>query len=263
MGRMSASYPGFVRDFAALLERAARLPRPRARPRAKARPGAPRVLVLAPHPDDECIVGVLPRRLQRERGWRVGVVPMTLGSRADRRAARLEELKGACGWLGWDVLAAERGDLPALLRREKPRLVLFPHAQDANTTHREVHRDCVDLLRALGPSYRGAVAETEYWSTLPDPNLMVEADAAAAADLVAALSFHEGEIARNPYHVLLPCWLADGARRGAELVGGQGAAAPALRFASLYRASRWDGKSLARLPNCVASAGDDVAALFA
>jgi hypothetical protein len=260
-------YAAFVRDFEALLERAAALPRggmnpvPLPAPRAD----APAALILAPHPDDECIVGALPRRLQRERGWRVAVAPVTLGSRPERRAPRLAELRGACRFLGWDALPAGDDGLAELLRRERPRLVLFPHAEDANSTHRRVSVLAVEALRALGPDFRCAVAETEFWATLPDPNLLVGVSGGDAADLIAALSFHEGEIERNPYHVLLPCWLADGARRGAELVCGQGSSAAAGRFASLYRLSRWNGTALERVPGpgLVAAAGADLDALAA
>lgn len=265
MGTMAHPYAGFVRDFEALLERAAALPRGVARPlRLPApKPGAPLALILAPHPDDECIVGGLPRRLQRERGWRIAVAPVTLGSRMERRAGRLAELQAACRFLGWDVLAAGDRGLVALLRRERPRLVLYPHAGDANSTHRRVHDLAVAALRELGPQFRCAVAETEFWATLPDPNLMVALPARDAADLVAALSFHVGEIERNPYHVLFPSWLADGARRGAELVGGEGTAAVPGRFAALYRLSRWTGRALKRAaPGRVATARTDLDALL-
>ena len=254
-----------MREFDALLRRAAALPRGRGRPaRLPApKPGAPTALILAPHPDDECIVGALPRRLQRERGWRVAVVPVTLGSRPERRQARLAELRGACGFLGWDVLEAGDRELGALLRRERPRLALFPHAGDANSTHRRVHDLAVAALRESGGPLRCAIAETEFWSTLPDPNLLVTLSARDAADLVAGLSFHDGEIERSPYHVLFPCWLADGARRGAELVGGQGAPAAAERFAALYRLSRWNGRALERAkPGRIAGARTDLDALL-
>jgi len=259
---VSQPYSDFVREFEELLERAVRLPRgglaPATRPAPK--PGAPLALILAPHPDDECIVGALPLRLQRECGWRVAVAPVTLGSRPERREARLAEFRAACAFLGWDALPLQDGGLAELLRRERPRLVLIPHAEDANSTHRRVHGLAVESLRAAGPGFRCAVAETEYWATMSDPNLMVEAPAGAAGDLVAALSFHKGEIERNPYHVLLPCWLADGARRGAELVGGQGATAPAFRLAALYRLSVWNGSALERAsgPGRVAAAGADL-----
>jgi hypothetical protein len=59
------------------------------------------------------------------------------------------------------------------------------------------------------------------------------------ADLVAGISFHVGEVRRNPYHVLLPPWMLDNVRRGSELVGGQGQGAPDMMFAILYRLTCW------------------------
>jgi hypothetical protein len=70
-------------------------------------------------------------------------------------------------------------------------------------------------------------------------NLMVESTVADVADLLAALSFHVGEVQRNPYHLRLPAWLQDNVRRGAELVGGQGGPAPDFAFATLYRLRQW------------------------
>ena len=70
--------------------------------------------------------------------------------------------------------------------------------------------------------------ETEFWGAMDAPNLMVESSAADVADLVAALSLHVGEVARNAYHLRLPAWMIDNVRRGAELVGGQNGAA--IRF---------------------------------
>jgi hypothetical protein len=52
-----------------------------------------------------------------------------------------------------------------------------------------------------------------------------------------------GEVRRNPYHLLLPAWMQDNVRRGGELVGGQGQAAPDFVFATLYQLRRWrEGK---------------------
>ena len=69
----------------------------------------PHVLVFAPHPDDECIVGALPLRLRQEAGWRVTNIAVTLGSKQDRRAERWTELGAACDVLGFDLrlLAAD------------------------------------------------------------------------------------------------------------------------------------------------------------
>src|SRR5947199_10581056 len=72
-----------------------------------------------------------------------------------------------------------------------------------------------------------------------DPNLMVEISARDLTDLITATTFHIGGVKRNPYHLLLPAWMLDNVRRGSELVGGQGGAAPDFTFAALYRLRRW------------------------
>ena len=71
------------------------------------------------------------------------------------------------------------------------------------------------------------------------PNLMVESSPDDLADMMTALSFHVGEVQRNPYHLLVPAWMQDNVRRGGELVGGQGGAAPDFVFCTLYRLRRW------------------------
>ena len=57
--------------------------------------------------------------------------------------------------------------------------------------------------------------------------------------MVTGITFHAGEVRRNPYHLLLPAWMQDNVRRGCELVGGQGGAAPDFVFATLYRLRQW------------------------
>jgi hypothetical protein len=76
---------------------------------------------------------------------------------------------------------------------------------------------------------------------------MVEYSDQDAADLMTATSFHVGEVKRNPYHVLIPAWMMDNVRRGAELVGGQGGAAPQFTFAQLYRLRKWSNGKLENL----------------
>jgi hypothetical protein len=65
---------------------------------------------------------------------------------------------------------------------------------------------------------------------------------------MTATSFHVGEVRRNPYHVLLPSWMEDNVRRGAELVGGQGQGAPDFIFATVYRLRRWENGAWKDLP---------------
>ncbi len=45
---------------------------------------APVVMIFAPHPDDECIIGALPLRLGREAGFKVVNVAVSQGSSLKR-----------------------------------------------------------------------------------------------------------------------------------------------------------------------------------
>lgn len=202
-------------------------------------------LILAPHPDDECITGLLPLRLKEERGFRVWVVPATLGSRPERQAARKKELKAACAALGFGVRFLAAGDavreLRGILEKLRPAVLFMPHARDGHPRHRETYRLGVAAMDAAGGGFH--VVETEYWHPLVRPNLIVAASGAQLKTLRRALACHEGELARNDYAARLPAWMSDNVRRGAELVGGAGETAPNVAYATLYRARmRRDGK---------------------
>ncbi len=201
------------------------------------------LVIVAPHPDDECIIGLLPLRLREECGFEVRVIPATLGSRPERRVARKKELRAACSVLGFkaDVPpSAARGmikaqELSERLDAARPQAVLIPHARDGHATHRAVHKLAVAALDRR-PWRAWHVVETEYWHPLVRPNLMVAASAENLGLLCRALACHKGEVARNDYAASLPAWMIDNVRRGAELIGGAGFAAPAFPFATLYRA---------------------------
>jgi LmbE family N-acetylglucosaminyl deacetylase len=255
-------YSHFVSEFARVAREGADCPLGGIAPLPHPPPAAdaPTALVFSPHPDDESITGGLALRLLRECGWKVVNVAVTLGSKPERRAERLEELKGACGFLGFAILptvpgglenvsAATRANHPRLwsssvavvaeiLRRQRPKAIFFPHKLDWNSTHIGTHwlvRDA--LARVEGLSC--LMMETEFWGQMTSPNLLVEYSVRDVADLVAAVSFHAGEVKRNPFHLRLPAWLHDNARRGAERVGGQGAAGPDFVFAQMFRVRRW------------------------
>jgi LmbE family N-acetylglucosaminyl deacetylase len=256
-------YLSFVSDVANLVSHARSIPlgnRPPA-PRPPLPPGAPKALFFAPHPDDECIAGGPALRLLREAGMDVYDVALTLGSKKERQPGRLLELQNACRYLGFGLLTTAPSGLErinpktreqdpahwadcvkviaAIIETHRPRVVLCPHERDWNTTHIGTHLLVMDALRLLGPAFECHVIETEFWGQMDDPNLMVEISAGDLADLITATSFHIEEVARNPYHLLLPAWMMDNLRRGSELVGGQGGQAPDFTFAVLCRLRRW------------------------
>ncbi len=237
-------------------------------PRPQIGPDAPKALFFAPHPDDECIVGGVALRLFREARMNVVDVAVTLGSKTERQAGRLQELKDACQYLGYGLVTTAPSGLERInpktrqrdpkhwsecvqmiqgvLEEHRPKVVLCPHEQDWNSTHIGTHYLVTDALKQMPPAFECYLVETEFWGAMSDPNVMVEISAEDLGDLIAATTFHVGEVARNPYHLLLPAWMMDNVRRGAEVAGGQGGAAPDFPFAALYRLRKWSGRQAVR-----------------
>jgi LmbE family N-acetylglucosaminyl deacetylase len=227
---------------------------------------APMVLFFAPHPDDETIIGGLALRLLREAKWNVINVAVTQGSKKERQAERLQELKAACNYIGFGLLQTAPNGLEKvtpktrdtdkalwaqmvkviadILSQQKPKVILFPHGKDWNGTHIGVNYLVMDALKSLPSDFNCYCVETEFWGQNDTPNLHVEYDEDDVTTLVTATSFHVGEVKRNPYHVLIPAWMMDNVRRGAELVGGQGQAAPNFTFGQLYQLRKWSGGKL-------------------
>ena len=236
--------------------------RPLEAPAVMAGKGPPiKVVVCSPHPDDEALVGALPLRLRRECGAEVTNFAITLGRKPGQRARRRREMKASCEALGfhWVIVNPLQGFdhvdldnrenrpeewaekvhvLSEVLEQESPDAVFAPHAEDCNSTHIGTHflvADAVgDYLERTG---RGPLAffETEFWHQNSCPNLMVGVSPADEAILIMAAAEHGGEVRRNPYHLRHPGRMIENVRRGAEVVGGQGAAAPDFPFAELYR----------------------------
>jgi len=261
-------YQQFVSDAVRLITEAKTLPLggfpPAPRPPLSA--AAPRALFFAPHPDDETISGGLALRLLREANFNVINVAVTQGSKRARQAERLVELQHACAYLGFGIQTTAPNGLERvtaqtrqadpqywgnlvqviaeILIKHQPRVILFPHERDWNGTHIGVHHLVMDALHNMMPGFECVVVETEFWGAMDDPNLAVEISAADLADLIAATSFHVGEVRRNPYHLSLPAWMMDNVRRGAEIVGGQGGVAPEFQFAALCRLRKWSHGTL-------------------
>lgn len=286
MTRSSNPYVRIVAEWARLQQEAKSLPLGAFDPAPRSASGvnAPVLLLFSPHPDDEVIVGGLALRLLLEAHWRIVNVPVTLGSSLARRRDRHAELVGACRYIGFELLEAApsgldrvnlrtRSDDPLhwaenvrriaeIVARHKPHAIMFPHADDWNSTHIGTNQLVIDALSSLGSTHETWLVETEFWRPMQAPNVMVELSVEHLGELVSALTFHVGELRRNPYHASLPGWMVDNVRRGAELVLGQGAAAPPFSFAILYRIERWRGGQRTPLQKHTLSLQDDVAALL-
>lgn len=236
-------------------------------PRPELPADAPQALFFSPHPDDECISGGIAVRLLREARMRVSNVAVTLGSKKERQQERFRELQNACRYLGFGLIATAPNGLEKISVRTReqepkhwaasvevvrriiaehnPKVVVCPHDHDWNSTHIGTHYLVTDALKLMPKGFECYLVESEFWGAMSDPNLMMELSSNDLADMMAATSFHVGEVARNPYHLLLPAWMMDNVRRGSEVACGQGGAAPNFAFAALYRLRRWkDGQAI-------------------
>ena len=256
-------YEEFVESFSSTMQKGLDLPLGNIAPPADytVKSHAPKVAILSPHPDDECVMGALALRLKRETGSAVVNIPVTFGSNPARKVERKEELANACKWIGFEIHDLEDGGLEKItpearlqdtkhweqavskltraIEQIEPDILFFPNATDWNRTHLGVHLLTHDSLNQIG-SASMTLIETEFWGQIKEPNLLVESSTEEVGDLVAALSHHKGEVRRNPFHLRLPSWMQDNVRRGAEVVGGQGGNAPDFDFATLYRVSRME-----------------------
>ncbi|KAF0811268.1 1D-myo-inositol 2-acetamido-2-deoxy-alpha-D-glucopyranoside deacetylase [Andreprevotia sp. IGB-42] len=245
---------------------------------------APVVMIFAPHPDDECIIGALPLRLGREAGFKVINVAVTQGSNLKRQPERWAELKNACDLLGWGLLETIPGGLmsvttktrdsdpvawaekvsvvAALIAEHKPAVCVFPHDNDYHSAHIGTHYLVVDALKEAG--HECVLGLSEFWRQMDGPNALIATNNVDTADLIAALACHVEEVRRNPYHLRLPGWMADNVRRGAEVCGGQGAAAPTFSFGTIYKVARFNGSQIEEpTQKFTISDSDDIKAVLA
>lgn len=196
------------------------------------------VMILSPHPDDECIVGSLALRLQKENNAHVVNVAVTLGSHKERQKARLKELGDACELLEMELVVLDedwtkkRKELKSLIQKYQPQIVLAPHLKDHHPTHIKTGQL---LKKVVDTKSNFIVAWTEFWGQLEKPNALIEVPEELLKLQMEALSKHVGEVERNPYHLRLPAWMMDSVRRGSEVVGGKGTAAPLIPYGVLYQ----------------------------
>lgn len=203
-------------------------------------PSSKTIMVLSPHPDDESIVGSLALRLAKENGCQLVNVAVTLGSNKKRQTPRLRELKAACAVLDMELVTLDENwkkkekELRALIQKYDPDLILAPHLKDHHPTHIQTG----ELLKKVLTGLKKAsvlVAWSEFWGQMKDPNILVEVPQEIVALQMKALSKHQGEIERNPYHLRLPAWMMDNVRRGSEVIGGKGASAKNFPFGVIYK----------------------------
>ncbi len=219
------------------------------------------VIICSPHPDDEALTGALALRLKTSN-LRVLNLAITLGSNPSRKNNRKAELAASCRVLGFDCRLVRnplafpdiinvrerkisqewherRNIIVKHFAREQPELVLFPHADDGHPTHIFTHYLILEALKLYCRKQKRKVLaiETGFWQPIKNPNLLLGLSTQEVAKLITALTCHHGEIARNPYHLMLPAYFMDKAVRVAELskFGDKGTQ---IQFAEIYKLSR-------------------------
>lgn len=178
----------------------------------------PKVLQLAPHPDDEVLAagGTLLRL--RDAGWEVITLVCSLG-RPQQRERRRAEVEEACARAGFslrlpaaelaigsgdDLTAARRalcGEIGAALDDITPALLVGPSPHDEHPGHEVVGRATVDALggRAARPRWW----LWSLWGDATPPTLLADLDDDVLTRAGQVLDAHAGEVARNDYARLL------------------------------------------------------------
>jgi LmbE family N-acetylglucosaminyl deacetylase len=223
---------------------------------------ATRVLVFAPHPDDEVLgCGGSIAKLTAG-GARVHVAYLTSGEQgsgtvppAELGPAREGEARAAVSLLGvapGDVTFARFGDgqvspcdlaqaeaVMRLVRQVRPEFVYVPHEHDGSFDHRAAHRlvmRAADMAGSRnfahlgGPHWVPCVLGYEVWSPISRPSYLEDISAFTAAK-TAALGCYSSQAGKGPGQAahVGPAGLALAAHRGAATAGGHREAFTVIR----------------------------------
>lgn len=197
-----------------------------------------KILILAPHPDDEILgCGGLISRAKRE-GAKIYVLYFTAGTTKDfsekgfsTKEERLQEIKKVAEFLkfdGWKIIfpgedyhlsldklpqktiinEIERGSKISL-ETIKPSMLLIPHPQDYNQDHRAVGLASVAATRPALRTYKNLqpfVLSYEYssshWNVSQngsDKNFFVELTQKDVAKKLKALSLYKSQMKPHPH----------------------------------------------------------------
>lgn len=187
-----------------------------------------KIMVFAPHPDDEILGcgGAMTGHI--ENGDQVTVVYMTSGdaggyniSKEKLGSIREQEAKGSCSILGiTDLVFLRNPDgyleynqdnmvaLINLIRDRKPEWIYIPHQHDGHKDHRVTHELVVEAKgRAGGPWFQECQGDPwqvamllayEVWTPLQQYSLVVDITPCLDRKL-AALNLHQSQLANFRY----------------------------------------------------------------
>jgi LmbE family N-acetylglucosaminyl deacetylase len=212
-----------------------------------------RILILAPHPDDECLMSGFAVRAAETFQTKVAVIPFSYGSKIERRTERKVELARALSALEFELVETRgvpgssgvltRDELHSALKKFQPDVVISTHPDDGHP----VHMHSAELAKQVLQDYANASKQSirwlqsEFWQSMQKPNLLIPLSSKHLAKMGSALLAHVGEISRNPYHLTLPAWAMEQVRRGSEMQVDEsgmrvsGSAKAKFVFGQLYR----------------------------
>lgn len=202
------------------------------------------LLHISPHPDDE-ILGAPGTCLSAvQAGWRVVVLPVTLG-RAHESDRRRGELVAACRSAALELDLADepqRSDrlevattsdrIRAAILRANPAAVLAPDVSDRHPTHALI---ATATLAALAESDLPRVLWTyALWGEISNPNLLFRFGPDILDRARRALEHHHSQLDRLPLEALLTSRARLAAITGARNIGmGRDQVDESLPFADL------------------------------
>ncbi len=208
------------------------------------------VLLICAHCDDESM-SMMPLGVRyQEEGYQVVCLTLTIGKEPKDKVRRRKELLKACNFMGiQSVLLVHEGVLREIkskdpadheivisrLTREiaivRPHTIIL-HGLDRHPDHIAVCNFTLEALKRM-PGFSCVLAFSEFWGKLTRPNVQVQISVKNLAFLLKALSFHVGELSRNPYHLLWPFMLMLN-RLYSEVVSGWGGKATPFPLSALY-----------------------------
>jgi len=205
----------------------------------------PTIVILAPHPDDECLMAGAALRMQEEWDAQVIVIPYGYGSNIARRNSRAQELADAVSVLGFTVFDPRKNtrleviteiEFLEAMTKLKPEIIFSPHARDFHPAHIGAH-DVVERFIQQTTGKKPLWLQTEYWQAMESPQLFIPLRPDHVIQIGEALMKHVGEVSRNPYHLRLPAWYIDQARRAQEIMPGAspGVISDQYLFGQLFR----------------------------
>jgi LmbE family N-acetylglucosaminyl deacetylase len=254
---MTDPYEDFVKRFA----EAANAPLPSLLPATPPITGQrPMAMLFSPHPDDETFTGGLALRLWMEAAWQVANVPVSYGSDPRFQEKRRQELKLACGLLGFSLIDSLCHSSPSsmsnqrvmtLLEEFKPEAILCPHAADDHPTHRRTHQMVTAALAEMDVNYTPYVIFTESYTNNKGANLLVALSHAHVARMVKAMCAHESQVERHPFHRRLPAFLMGKVAYRPPMVSRMKCDIADITFADLYQIHRRTGGRLVPQPPCI------------